>query len=185
MTTVPLGPDELGTHLRQHFPLVNGHPDVAGLLRDPPVLAALGPALAAPFRGRDVTCVMAPEARGPILAVLVAVELGCGVVLARKEGRNHPGADVRSSAGPGWRGEVEVFQARTFDLAPGDRVLLVDDWVTTGSSLTALRGIVEGAGAVCLGASVVVDKRDGESTVPEVHALVAFDEIGGPEQGRR
>ena len=41
--------------LLSRFPLVNDHPDVAGLLRDPAALRALGPALADPFRDRGVT----------------------------------------------------------------------------------------------------------------------------------
>jgi adenine phosphoribosyltransferase len=175
-----MSPAELAVFLRREFPLVDRHPDVAGLLRRPDVLAALGPALAAPFEGRDVTVVLAPEARGPVLGALVARELGCGLMIARKEGRNHPGADVRSSGGTGWRGSVEVFQVRSFDLCPADRVLLVDDWMTTGSSLRALRSVVEEAGATLCGVAVVVDKAGpGTRTEFDTHALVGFDEIAG------
>ena len=98
--------------MRAGFPLVNDHPDVAGVLRQPELLALLGPALAAPFRPEGVTAVCAPEARGPILGALVALELGAGLVLVRKDDRNHPGADRRVESGPTWRVTTESFQTR-------------------------------------------------------------------------
>lgn len=163
---------------RDRFPLVDGHPDVAGLLRQAEILRLLGPALAAPFRGEVVTVVCAPEARGPILGALVAVELDAGLVLIRKEDRNHPGADRRVVSDPTWRGQPEVFQTRSWDLSPGDRVLVVDDWITTGSSIAAVRRLVDEAGAVYVGASVIVNKA-ARATTDELgaHWLVNFDEL--------
>ena len=167
--------------LRDGFPLVNGHPDVAGVLRQPALLALLGPALADPFRDAGVTVVCAPEARGPILGALVAVELGVGLVLVRKDDRNHPGADRRIESEPTWRGTTEVFQTRSWDLAAADRVLVVDDWATTGSSIAAVRSLVHAEGATYLGASVLVNKA-AAATLRDlrVHWLVRFDELVGP-----
>ena len=162
------------------FPLVDAHPDVAGVLRDPSLLRLLGPALAAPYREAGITAVCAPEARGPILGALVAVELGAGLVLVRKDDRNHPGADRRVASDPTWRGTPEVFQTRSWDLGPHDRVLVVDDWVTTGSSLAAMRSLAEQAGATYCGASVIVDKAT-PATLEDlrVHWLVRFDDLVG------
>lgn len=160
------------------FPLVNGHPDVAGVLRQPDLLRLLGPALAGPYMGADVTVVLAPEARGPILGSLVAVQLRAGLMLARKGSQNHPGADLRIVSEPTWRGQSETFQARSFDLSGQDRVLVVDDWITTGNSIRASAEIVRRSGATYIGASVLVDKSD-SATLEElqVHALVTFDSI--------
>jgi adenine phosphoribosyltransferase len=160
------------------FPLVNDHPDVAGVLRQPGLLAVLGPALAEPFRDAGVTAVCAPEARGPILGALVAVELGAGLVLVRKDDRNHPGADRRVESGPTWRGTTESFQTRSWDLGPDDRVLVVDDWITTGSSARAVRDLAAAAGATYVGASVLVDKAD-TATIDDlaVRWLVTFADI--------
>lgn len=170
--------DAARSHLLAEFPLVNDHPDVAGVLRRPALLASLGPALAEPFRDAGVTAVCAPEARGPILGALVAVELGAGLVLVRKHDRNHPGADRRVESGPTWRGITESFQTRSWDLGPDDRVLVVDDWITTGSSARAVRDLAAAAGAIYVGASVIVNKAD----APTVHELavrwlVTFAEI--------
>ena len=162
------------------FPSVDRHPDVAGVLRRPDLLIRLGPALAEPFADAGITAVCSPEARGPILGALVAVELGAGLVLVRKDGRNHPGADRTVVSAPTWRGASESFQTRSWDVAAGDRVLVVDDWVTTGSSLRAVRSLVREAGADYVGASVLVHKADSE-TIDDLRIewLVRFEEIVG------
>ncbi len=177
----PMTPSEIDQareRIVKGFPLVNDHPDVAGVLRQPELLRLLGPALAEPYLGANVTVVLAPEARGPILGSLVAVELRAGLMLARKGSQNHPGADLRIVSEPTWRGHSETFQARTFDLSEQDRVLVVDDWITTGSSIRAATEIVQRAGATYIGAAVLVDKSD-RATLEElrVHALVTFDSI--------
>ncbi|MFP5488360.1 MAG: phosphoribosyltransferase family protein [Acidimicrobiia bacterium] len=166
------------TRLAASFPLVNDHPDVAGVLRRPELLAVLGGALAEPFRDAGVTAVCSPEARGPILGALVAVELGAGLVLVRKDDRNHPGADRRVESGPTWRGTTESFQTRSWDLGPSDRVLVVDDWITTGSSARAVRDLADAAGASYVGASVLVNKADPVVTAElAVRWLVTFSEL--------
>jgi adenine phosphoribosyltransferase len=170
--------DRFLAELAARFPLVDDHPDVAGVLRDPQLLAGLGAALAAPFRDAQVTKVLAPEARGPILGALVAVELGAGLVLARRDGHNHPGADTTLSTGPTWRGAPQHFVVRSFDLDAGDRVLVVDDWVTTGESARALAQWARGQGSTVVGTAAVVDKT-GAATRDELglHALVTFGEL--------
>ena len=170
--------DAARARMAVEFPLVNEHPDVAGVLRQPDLLALLGPALASPFHADGVTAVCAPEARGPILGALVAVALGAGLVLVRKDERNHPGADRRVESGPTWRGTTESFQTRSWDLGPDDRVLVVDDWITTGSSARAVRDLAVVAGATFVGASVLVNKAD-RATTDElaVRWLVTFAEI--------
>ncbi|MFV2039220.1 MAG: phosphoribosyltransferase family protein [Acidimicrobiales bacterium] len=170
---------EAQRRLARHFPCVDNHPDVAGVLRQAHLLCLLGPALGAPYANSGVTVVLAPEARGPIVGSLVALELQVGLMLARKEAQNHPGADVRVLSAPTWRGHCETFQARTFDLSPEDRVLVVDDWITTGNSIRAAIEIVTRANATYLGAAVLVDKSDA-ATLAElaVHALVPFNSIG-------
>lgn len=165
--------------LTSKFPIVNDHPDVAGVLRDRELLRLVGQALAAPYVDAEIDLVIAPEARGPIVGALVARELNAGLVLARKADRNHPGADIPVHSAPTWRGEREIFQGRSFDVQPQDRILLVDDWVTTGSTLRAARSIIRVLGGELVGTAVLVNKASPE-TLEElnVHWLVDFNDIG-------
>lgn len=170
--------EEARARLTDNFPLVDDHPDVAGVLRNRDLLRLLGPALAEPYRDQEISVVISPEARGPILGALTALELGAGLVLARKEANNHPGADIPVESQPTWRGHSELFRGRSFDLTRHDRVVIVDDWITTGSTLRAVGNIVSLLGATYVGASVLVNKATPE-TIDEllVHSLVDFDAI--------
>ncbi|MFN3217326.1 MAG: phosphoribosyltransferase family protein [Acidimicrobiales bacterium] len=171
--------DDVRRLLLERFPLVGDHPDVAGLLRDADALAALGPALVAHYREAGITAVVAPEARGPVLGALAAVSLGVGLVVVRKDPANHPGADLKVRSEPTWRGAPIDFQGRSFDLDPSDRVLIVDDWITTGSSIRAVAAVVGQIGATVVGVSVLVDKAEPATLVElDVRALVRFSDIG-------
>jgi adenine phosphoribosyltransferase len=169
---------DLRAELVSRTPLVNDHPDVAGLLRQGDILARLGPALADPFRGSGITVVMAPEARGPIVGALVALELHAGLVLARKEGQNHPGADITTTSAPTWRGTSQKFVTRSFDLDPTDRVLVVDDWITTGNSIRAVAEVIANSGALYVGCAAIVDKATQRTRDDlNAHTLVDFAEL--------
>jgi adenine phosphoribosyltransferase len=176
-----MDPEALGNFrqkLKEAFPLVNGHPDVAGLFRSFSMLSEMGPALSFCFRDVGITKVVAPEARGPVLGALVAKELNAGLVLVRKGGRNHPGADRQIESAITWRGEKELFLGRSFDLDSTDTVLIVDDWITTGNTIRAVMDLVMASGAECAGVSVVVNKAS-LSTISDlsVQWLVLFDEL--------
>ena len=148
--------------LSDNFPLVDDHPDVAGLLRDPYILENLGAAMANPFHDEGITKVIAPEARGPVLGALVATYLKAGLVLVRKEGRNHPGADKTITSEHTWTGERISFLTRSFDLDESDRILVVDDWVTTGNTIRVAKKFIDDIGASYIGSSVIVNKSDPE-----------------------
>jgi adenine phosphoribosyltransferase len=100
--------------------------------------------------------VVALGASGFVLGALCARELGVGLVLARKAGAVHPGEKVEVLSAPDWRGRRLTIQ-RARVLVPTDRVLLVDDWIETGSQARAAKQVVEACGATVTGVSVVVD----------------------------
>ena len=164
--------------LIQSFPMVNDHPDIAGLLRDPEILQCLGEVLSAEYTNADVTKVVAVEARGPVLGALVAKFLHAGLVLIRKDGRNHPGSDIRITSGETWIGHEVEFQSRSFDLDKDDRVLIVDDWATTGNTIRAAKDFIIQSDATYVGASVIVNKA-GTSTLDNLNIswLVKFDDL--------
>ena len=64
-------------------------------------------------------------------------------------------------------------------LGPGDRVLLVDDWIETGTQAAACRRLVELAGAEWVGAAVVVDglEDDARRADLRVRSLVLDAEL--------
>ncbi|MFC7546300.1 phosphoribosyltransferase family protein [Plantactinospora sp. GCM10030261] len=132
--------------------------DVSGWWRDAEVLAAIGPALAAPHRSARPTAVLAPEVAGLPPGALTAVALGVGLVAAHKRDPNRPIAGPTSwvDTTTDHRGRRVGLGVRDRQLGPGDRVLVVDDWVDSGAQLRALYALVARRGAESVGAATVV-----------------------------
>ncbi|MFY1705268.1 MULTISPECIES: phosphoribosyltransferase [Micromonospora] len=132
--------------------------DVSGWWRDPEILAELGPALVAPFRGERPTVVVSPAVTGLILGPLAATALGVGFVPAHKptDGRLPPGATTWAQSAPDFRGRRVALGLRDQHLDASDRVLVVDDWVATGAQVRAIAEICAARGALLVGTAAVV-----------------------------
>jgi adenine phosphoribosyltransferase len=150
--------DELVARLR-HF---DGHSDTIGLFADGDLLRRAGAALAGPFREAAVRKVAGIEARGFVLATAVALELGAGLVAVRKPGPVHPGPKLELRGPPDWRGHETVLRVQRHVIAPGERILVVDDWAETGSKATTTRRLIEQCGGNYVGLSLLVDQLTDE-----------------------
>ena len=65
---------------------------------------------------------------------------------------------------------------RGFELRPGERVLLAEDVITTGKSVSELAPIVENVGAEVVGYAAVADRSKGAfAPGPPVFALIELD----------
>ena len=106
-----------------------------------------------------VETVAGPTTGGIILAHEVARQLGARAIYAeRREGAS--GREFR----------------RGFALAPGERVLVVDDIMTTGGSLQETIDAVRAAGGTVAGAAVLVDRSGGATRLDvPVEALWRLD----------
>ena len=128
--------------------------DIMPMLADAHAFAAALDALAAPWRVARIDAVLAIEARGFLLGAPLARALGSGVVAVRKPGKL-PGA-TREARYALEYGE-DALQVQADALAPGARVLLVDDVLATGGTLAAARALADGLGAEIAGASVLLE----------------------------
>jgi adenine phosphoribosyltransferase len=178
------GVDQL-SHARRllldRFRWTSGHADFAAILRDPEVLATAGPALVHRFRHQRVDCIAAVEARGFVLGALAARELGVGLALIRKPGAVHPGADRERASSPDWRGRHLELELSRRAVRPDDRVLLVDDWIETGSQACTAVRLVERLGGLVVGVTVLVDDTSEEVRRElNVVGLVTSDELPQP-----
>ncbi|WP_418955255.1 phosphoribosyltransferase family protein [Streptomyces tritici] len=142
----------------ERFRWIGGHADVWQVFRDPEALAAAVRVLARPFRDDGVTAVCGIESRGFLLGAAVAVEPGVGFVAVRKSEGILPGKKVTWRSDPDYRGTRQELRLQRTAVGPADRVLLVDDWIETGSQASAVRSMVEECGGQWVGCSVVVDQ---------------------------
>ncbi len=124
------------------------------VLQYPESVSELCGFLAEQVRDQDgtlVDVVVGPTTGGVILAFEVARQLGVRGIFA-EEVRDPDGTTRRE------------FR-RGFRLSPGERVLLVDDILTTGGSLLAMLPPIEASGAELALAAVLVDRSGGLSSV--------------------
>ena len=103
-------------------------------------------AIAERARELDVATVAGPTTGGVILAHEVARQLGARAVYAEREG-DRPGRAFR----------------RGFQLGRGERVLVVDDIMTTGGSVQETIAAVRESGGEVAGAAVLVDRSGGSA----------------------
>jgi adenine phosphoribosyltransferase len=159
----------------------DGHSDTLGLFADPGFLARAAEALAAPFRASSIRKVAGIEARGFVLAAAVALELEAGFVAVRKPGSIHPGPKAELAAPPDWRGNETVLRLQRHVVAPGEAVLVVDDWAETGSKALTTRRLVEACGGRYAGLSLLVDQLpdDVRAELEPVAAVALAAEVRG------
>jgi adenine phosphoribosyltransferase len=131
--------------------------DVTTLLSDANGLARAIEQLAQPYMGARIDKVAGLEARGFILGGAVVHRLGAGFVPVRKAGKL-PGKVISQSYSLEY-GEA-VFELHEDAIAPGERVLIVDDLLATGGTAAAGALLVQRLGGQIVACAFVVDLPD-------------------------
>jgi orotate phosphoribosyltransferase len=134
----------VGALLEGHFQLTSGrHSDryvqCARLLCQPTDAEAVCRALADRFRDDQVDVVVGPALGGVVVAHEVARALGTPALFTeRKEG--------------------EMQLRRGFEIAPGAKILVVEDVVTTGGSVKEVLQLLKDAGGQVVGVGSIVQR---------------------------
>ena len=158
--TVPNFP-KVGIDFYDITPLLRSHVDE--------VIDAILAALPAGLMD-EVDCLGAVEARGFVFASLLAGRLGKGIILLRKAGKLPPPVANKSYALEYGKDTLEMQNN-----LPPERVLLVDDILATGGTLTTAYELCKSAEHTVVGALVLLDLVDlhGEFPVPVYTVLKA------------
>jgi orotate phosphoribosyltransferase len=141
----------VGALLEGHFRLTSGlhspgYLQCALVLQHPREAEACGEAIASQVRMLDVEAVLSPALGGIVIGHEVARALGVRALFAeRQEGR--------------------LTLRRGFALKPGERVLVVEDVVTTGGSTRETIDVAREAGGTVVGAASIIDRRAGATAL--------------------
>ncbi|RMD91263.1 MAG: adenine phosphoribosyltransferase [Alphaproteobacteria bacterium] len=151
--------------------------DVTTLFADPRGFRMAVDQMIHPFAGERVDKVAGLEARGFIIGGAIAHQLSAGFVPIRKKGKL-PGPTISQEYTLEY-GEA-IMEIHEDALAPGERILLVDDLLATGGTAEAGIRLIERLGGEITGCAFIVDlpdlggRRRLEAMGMEVHALCAF-----------
>ncbi|MDM4768447.1 adenine phosphoribosyltransferase [Pelomonas sp. SE-A7] len=151
----------LAAELRRHVRTVPDWPvpgvqfrDITPLLADGTALRQLIEALAQRYESQKPDAIVGLEARGFIIGSALACRLGCGFVPIRKKGKL-PFECIEESYVLEY-GSATV-EAHVDALKPGQRVVLVDDLIASGGTMTAGARLVQRLGAELLECAAVID----------------------------
>ena len=127
--------------------------DITTLLIDRVGLAAAVDALGASV-DQPVDLVAAIEARGFAIGGALAVKLGAGLLLIRKDGKL-PGATIAEDYALEYG--TDRLAMHVDAVAPGARVLIIDDLIATGGTALAAVRLVRRVGGMVVGARFLID----------------------------
>jgi len=152
-----------GALLEGHFGLTSGlhsthYLQCALVLQHPAEAEAFARAIAARFDGQPVETVAAPAIGGILIGWEVARALGVRSIWTERE------------AG-------EMTLRRGFTVRPGEKVLVVEDVITTGGSTRETIETLRAAGALVVGAASIIDRSGGRADVGVPRVALATLEV--------
>jgi adenine phosphoribosyltransferase len=151
--------------------------DITTLLKDPDGFRAAIDLLAEPFVDAKVDLVVGMESRGFLFAAPLAYKLNAGMVPVRKTGKLP--ADLISVSYSLEYGS-NTLEAHRDAISPGQRVLIVDDLLATGGTVTATIGLIEQLGGIVVGLGFLIELtylhgRENLVSPPPIVSLIQYD----------
>jgi adenine phosphoribosyltransferase len=128
--------------------------DITPLLADHAAFSTAVRHLIEPFEGQQIDRVCGVEARGFILAAPIAHQFGAGFTPVRKAGKLP--FEVEQEEYELEYG-TDLLEIHRDAVAPGERVLIVDDVLATGGTAAATARLVEKLGAEVVGLAFLIE----------------------------
>lgn len=141
--------DRYGALLTGHFKLSSGmhsekYLQCALILQYPDIAERLAGAIAREFAKEKIRAVIGPAMGGITLAYEVARALGVRGLFTERQ-------------------DAGMVLRRGFSIDKGERVLVVEDVVTTGGSTKEVMEMVKNSGGIVVGVGSVIDRSDGRA----------------------
>ena len=126
---------------------------------DVALFAEIGKEFQQRFAGCGVNKILTIEASGIGIACITAQFFHCPVIFAKKSQTKNIAGDVYTTRVESFtHGKVyDVIVSQKF-LGPGDKVLIIDDFLANGAALEGLIDLTRQSGAELAGAGVVIEK---------------------------
>lgn len=151
----------VGALLDGHFRLTSGlhssgYLQCALVLQHPAEAEACGAAIAERVRALSPDVVLSPALGGVVIGQEVGRALGVRAIFAERQ-------------------DGKLTLRRGFSIAPGEKVLVVEDVVTTGGSTQETIDVARAAGATVVGATAIIDRSGGTQRIDvPFHALATI-----------
>ena len=168
--------------LKQHIRSIPDFPkpgilfyDISTLLAHPKAWHTAIERLADLIRPHKPDVLAGIESRGFLLAAPLALALGTGFVMMRKQGKL-PGTTVRHTYSLEYG--TDTIEIQQDAVHKGSRVVLVDDLLATGGTMAAAVNLLETVGAVVPATAVIIELtflEGRKKLTPPVETLLQYD----------
>ncbi|NLG53921.1 MAG: orotate phosphoribosyltransferase [Clostridiales bacterium] len=143
---------EAGVLLEGHFLLTSGrhsgtYLQCAKIFQNSKYAGELCAALAESFTAERIDVVVGPAMGAVLMAYELSRKLGCKNYFTERE-----------------NGRMAL--RRGFEIKPGDRILLVEDVITTGGSVMETFELIKSLGGDIIGIASIVDRSGGKASFP-------------------
>lgn len=158
---------ETGALLERHFVLSSGlHSSIylqcALVLQHPRIAEEFGRAIAENFRNENIQTVAAPAIGGLVIGHEVARSLNARFIWTERE-------------------SGQMTLRRGFSVSPGERILVVEDVVTTGGSTRETIAALQTHGGNVIAASSIIDRSSGKADVGVARVALATLDVPSVE----
>jgi adenine phosphoribosyltransferase len=128
--------------------------DITTLLKDGAAFEQAINTMAAYFANKKPDIVVGAESRGFLLGAPLAYKFGCGFVLVRKPGKLPAAVEQVSYQLEYGKDTLEIHRDA---IRPGQKVLLVDDLLATGGTISATAELVKKLGGDITGFAFLIE----------------------------
>lgn len=156
------------------------HIAVLNILGDTELVETAATLLAGRLATVDYDCLVTPEAKSIPLAHALSVRTGAPYAVLRKSWKSYMGEALCATTRSITTGAEQILylDAKDRALLSGRRVVLVDDVVSTGSTIAAMTDLMAQAGAEVVVRAAICTEGDAEDEAIALAHLPVFSEPG-------
>lgn len=157
--------------------LPGGYIYLSDLLSTPAILNGVGRIIANAFKGQAIDAVMTVATKGVPLANAVANVLNVPFVIVRRDLKITEGSTVSVNYASGSSDRIEKMFLSKRSLAPNSRVLIVDDFLKGGGTITGMTSLLTEFDSSLVGVAVFADNTQTEREKLTYKSLLSVSEI--------
>ncbi len=152
--------------------------DITPLFKDPKALRMIADSFIQRYIDSEITHIASIDARGFLIASIMAYQLNIPLVLVRKKGKL-PGETIHEEYKLEYG--VAAVEMQVDAVSSGDKVLIFDDLIATGGTVLAACSLIKQLGGEVVEAAALIDLPDlqGSARIQEVgvpvHTLMAYE----------
>lgn len=157
--------------------LPGGYIYLSDLLSTPSILNTVGRIIANAFKGEKIDAVMTVATKGVPLANAVANVLNVPFVIVRRDLKITEGSTVSVNYVSGSSDRIEKMFLSKRSLKPNSRVLIVDDFLKGGGTITGMTSLLAEFDSTLVGVAVFADNTKAERDKLTYKSLLSVSEI--------